>query len=129
MVPGTGVAARGPVIVLDGGLASELQARGHDLSGALWSARLIADDPEEVISAHETFFRAGAEIATTAGYQASFEGFAAHGIGDRQAAALMRRGVELAKAARERVDGRRWVAASVGPYGAMLADGSEYRGR
>src|SRR4051812_34737076 len=115
MVPGTGVSARGPVIVLDGGLATELQARGHDLSGPLWSARLLADEPEEIISAHETFFRAGAEVATTASYQASFEGFG------ENAAAMMRRSVELAKAARERVGGRRWVAASVGPYGATLA--------
>ncbi|MFD2416730.1 homocysteine S-methyltransferase [Amycolatopsis pigmentata] len=123
MVPGTGVSARGPVIVLDGGLATELQARGHDLSGPLWSARLLADEPEEIVSAHETFFRAGAEVATTASYQASFEAFG------ENAAAMMRRSVELAQVARERVGGRRWVAASVGPYGATLADGSEYRGR
>lgn len=118
------------MIVLDGGLATELEARGHDLSDELWSARLLMDDPDGIISAHETFFRAGAEVATTASYQASFEGFAARGIGDRQAAALLRRSVELAKAARERAGiatGR--VAASVGPYGATLADGSEYRGR
>lgn len=129
MVPGFGASARGPVLVLDGGLATELEARGHDLSDALWSARLLADDPEEIVSTHETFFRAGAEIATTASYQASFEGFAAQGIGARAAAALMRRSVELARTAVDRVGGPRWVAASVGPYGAMLADGSEYRGR
>lgn len=117
------------MIVLDGGLATELEARGHDLSDDLWSARLLMDDPEEIVSAHETFFRAGAEVATTATYQASFEGFAARGIGRRAAAGLMRRSVDLAKGARERVGGRRWVAASVGPYGATLADGSEYRGR
>jgi homocysteine S-methyltransferase len=117
------------VIVLDGGLATELEARGYDLSDELWSARLLADDPEEIISTHETFFRAGAEVATTASYQASFEGFAARGIGPRAAATLLRRSVDLAKAARERVGGRRWVAASAGPYGAVLADGSEYRGR
>ncbi|GLY68876.1 homocysteine S-methyltransferase [Amycolatopsis taiwanensis] len=129
MVPGFGASARGPVLVLDGGLATELEARGHDLSDALWSARLLADDPEEIVSAHETFFRAGAEVATTASYQASFEGFAARGLGQRAAATLMRRSVELARIAAERVGGRRWVAASAGPYGAMLADGSEYRGR
>jgi homocysteine S-methyltransferase len=111
------------VIVLDGGLATELQARGHDLSGPLWSARLLADDPGEIVSVHETFFRAGAEVATTASYQASFEGLGVN------AAAMLRRSVELAIRARERVGGRRWVAASVGPYGATLADGSEYRGR
>jgi homocysteine S-methyltransferase len=78
-------------------------------------------------------FRAGAKIATTASYQASFEGFAARGIGrdgEKGAIALLRRSVELAKAARDEAGAEGlWVAASVGPYGAALADGSEYRGR
>jgi homocysteine S-methyltransferase len=122
----------GGVLVTDGGLATELEARGHDLSDALWSARLLADAPSEITAAHLAFFRAGAVIATTASYQASFDGFAARGIGRPDAARLLRRSVELADAARaEMADDRtrRWVAASVGPYGAALADGSEYRGR
>ncbi|TNC22203.1 homocysteine S-methyltransferase [Amycolatopsis alkalitolerans] len=117
------------MIILDGGLATELEARGHDLSDALWSARLLADDPAAIVAAHEAFFRAGARIATTASYQASFEGFAARGLDARQTAALLRRSVELARKAGAVTGGRRWVAASVGPYGAALADGSEYRGR
>jgi homocysteine S-methyltransferase len=119
-------------VILDGGLATELEARGHDLSDDLWSARLIIDSPEEITAAHRAFFEAGASIATTASYQASFDGFAAHGIEHAEAITLLRRSVELASAARDEVagDGReRWVAASVGPYGAALADGSEYRGR
>jgi homocysteine S-methyltransferase len=124
------------VLVADGGLATALEARGHDLSDALWSARLLIDAPEEITAVHRAFFRAGADIATTASYQASFDGFAARGLDRVTAVRLLRRSVELARAAAldERVeptrDGRRrWVAASVGPYGAALADGSEYRGR
>ncbi|GAA1002562.1 homocysteine S-methyltransferase [Acrocarpospora pleiomorpha] len=120
------------VLITDGGLATELEARGHDLSDPLWSARLLVDAPEEIKAAHLAFFRAGAVIATTASYQASFDGFAARGIGRQDAVRLVRRSVELAQAARAEMagDGReRWVAASVGPYGAALADGSEYRGR
>jgi homocysteine S-methyltransferase len=118
------------VLIGDGGFATELEARGHDLSDALWSARLLVDAPQEVVAAHVAFFRAGAMIATTASYQASFEGFGARGIGRAEAAGLMRRSVELARQARAEVgDEGRWVAASVGPYGAALADGSEYRGR
>ena len=120
------------VLVADGGLATELEARGNDVSGSLWSARLLMDAPKEVRDAHLAFFRAGAVIATSASYQASFEGFARRGLGRREAAGLMRRSVDLARAARAEMsgDGRtRWVAASVGPYGAALADGSEYRGR
>jgi homocysteine S-methyltransferase len=120
------------VLVADGGLATELEARGNDVSDSLWSARLLLDAPDQVREAHLAFFRAGAVIATSASYQASFEGFARRGLGRRDAAGLMRRSVDLARAARAEVagDGRaRWVAASAGPYGAALADGSEYRGR
>lgn len=129
--PASPVAACAPV-VLDGGLATELEARGHDLSDALWSARLLADDPAAIRDVHLAFFQAGAQVATSASYQASFPGFAARGLDRDSAAALMRRSVELACEARAELaeDGRRrWVAASVGPYGAHLADGSEYRGR
>ncbi|MEC3917350.1 homocysteine S-methyltransferase [Nocardia sp. CDC160] len=119
------------MLISDGGLATELEARGHDLSDGLWSARLLLDAPEEIRAVHAAYFRAGAVVATTASYQASFEGFAARGIGREQGVWLLRRSVELAQAARaEFDDGReRWVAASIGPYGAALADGSEYRGR
>jgi homocysteine S-methyltransferase len=120
------------VLVADGGLATELEAQGNDLSDSLWSARLLMDAPGQILDAHLAFFRAGAQIATSASYQASFEGFAARGLDRQEAAGLMRRSVDLARAARDQLagDGRaRWVAASAGPYGAALADGSEYRGR
>jgi homocysteine S-methyltransferase len=117
-------------LIGDGGLATELEARGHDLSDPLWSARLLADAPQEIVAVHAAFFRAGASIATTASYQASFDGFAARGVGRDEVVVLLRRSVELAKAARVEVGARdAWVAASIGPYGAALADGSEYRGR
>ncbi|MEV7928944.1 MULTISPECIES: homocysteine S-methyltransferase [unclassified Kitasatospora] len=122
--------AAGP-LVLDGGMSNQLAAAGHDLLDELWSARLLADAPEAVVAAHRAYFAAGADVAITASYQASFEGFARRGTGRAQAARLLARSVELAReAARAEPGGRRrWVAASVGPYGAVLADGSEYRGR
>ena len=115
--------ASGPV-VLDGGLSTELEARGHDVSSALWSARLLRDDPEAIVDAHAAFATAGAQVATTASYQATFDGFAAAGMDHAETARLIRSSVELAR--RGAPDG--WVAGSVGPYGAMLADGSEYTG-
>jgi homocysteine S-methyltransferase len=128
--------AASEAVVLDGGLATQLEAQGADLSDALWSARLLADAPDQVVAAHVAYYRAGARVATTASYQATFDGFARRGIGHEAAAALMRRSVELAGEARGLVleersgaSPRLFVAASVGPYGAMLADGSEYRGR
>jgi homocysteine S-methyltransferase len=118
------------VLISDGGLATELEARGHDLSDDLWSARLLFAAPDEIMAAHRAFYQAGAAIATTASYQASFDGFASGGIGRDQAERLMRRSVELAAAARDEIGGEgRWVAASIGPYGAALANGEEYVGR
>ena len=116
-------------VISDGGLATELGARGNDLSDGLWSARLLAEAPQEIVAVHEAFFRAGAQIATTASYQASFEGFARRGIDRAGAERLMRRSVELAAAARDVSAPLGWVAASIGPYGAMLAHGEEYVGR
>lgn len=114
-------------LTLDGGLATELEARGHDLSDVLWSARLLSDAPGEIAAAHRTFVKSGAQVVSSASYQASFEGFAARGVGRTEASALLRRSVELVK---EAAPGEEyWTAASVGPYGAMLADGSEYCGR
>ena len=128
----------GEPLLLDGGLSTQLEAQGADLSDRLWSARLLADDPAEIVEAHLAFYRAGARVATTASYQATFEGFAGRGIDRAGAEALMRQSVALAALARDQVAAedavagrppvRRFVAASVGPYGAMLADGSEYRG-
>jgi homocysteine S-methyltransferase len=115
-------------VVLDGGLATLLERHGHDLSSHLWSARLLRDDPAAVEAAHREFFAAGAEVATTASYQVSFEGFGAEGVDHAEVERLLRRSVALAAAARDAVAPDGWVAASVGPYGAVLADGSEYRG-
>jgi homocysteine S-methyltransferase len=117
-------------VVLDGGLATQLEAQGHDLSSSLWSARLLLDDPAAIVEAHRRYFEAGARVAITSSYQASFEGFGAMGIDRAQTETLLRRSVHLAERARDEVaDGTpRWVAASIGPYGAAMADGSEYRG-
>ncbi|GAA2981617.1 homocysteine S-methyltransferase [Streptomyces flavovirens] len=124
-----GVLAAGETLVLDGGLSNQLRAQGCDLSDALWSARLLADAPQQIEAAHAAYVRAGAQVLITASYQATFEGFERRGIGRGRAAELMAGSVELARRAAGRSGREVWVAASVGPYGAMLADGSEYRGR
>lgn len=122
-------------LVLDGGMSNQLESAGHDLSDELWSARLLAERPEAITEAHLGYFLAGADVAITASYQATFESFARRGIDRERAAGLLALSVGLASEAARRartggVVGRPlWVAASVGPYGAMLADGSEYRGR
>ena len=114
-------------LVLDGGLGTRLEERGADVSSPLWSARVLADEPDRVLDVHRDYFAAGADVAITASYQVTFEGCARAGFGSDETTGLLRRSVELARRARDEA-GHGWVAASIGPYGAMLADGSEYRG-
>jgi len=113
-------------VVLDGGLATELERRGADLRDPLWSARVLVEDPALIVEVHRAYVEADADVVTGASYQASFEGLAARGFDRAAASRLLVRSVELA---REGVGDRRvLVAASVGPYGAVLANGAEYTG-
>lgn len=112
---------------IDGGLATQLEARGHDLGDSLWSARILADDPHEVLAVHRAYVDAGAAVVITASYQVSRPGFIAVGRRADEADDALRSSVRLARRAVAGSDAL--VAASVGPYGAILHDGSEYRGR
>jgi homocysteine S-methyltransferase len=129
--------ARRGAAVLDGGLATELEARGLVLDDPLWSARALIDAPETVAAVHRDYLEAGADVIETATYQATIEALTARGLSAREARRVLRSGVRLACREREafcerlRPDGvraRPLVAASIGSYGAFLADGSEYRG-
>lgn len=126
-----------PVLILDGALATELERRGCDLKDELWSAKILLEQPEIIKQVHLDYFRAGADCAITASYQATIEGFKKRGLNEKEAIALIQKSVTLALEARDefwadeanRVGRTKpFVAASVGPYGAFLADGSEYRG-
>ncbi|HEU4546444.1 MAG TPA: homocysteine S-methyltransferase, partial [Microlunatus sp.] len=127
-----GTAGPTRAIVLDGGMSNALEARGHDVTGPLWTAQMLRDAPEEIAAVHRMYYRAGAQVATTASYQASVAGFVAAGVERTEAERLISRSVAVARDVRDSLseDGStRWVAASSGPYGAVLADGSEYHGR
>jgi len=119
-------------LLLDAGLASLLEAKGHNLDHSLWSAYLLKEEPQSILEAHVEHLQAGAQIITTSSYQASFPGFIEIGIDRKEASEMMLRSVELAVRARDlyiqKHDTPIWIAASLGPYGAYLADGSEYRG-
>jgi len=126
---------RDRAVLLDGGLATQLEAQGYDLSDQLWSARLLRDAPDAVVTAHRAYFRAGAQVAITASYQATREGVIRDGGTADDADALIVTSVELARRAAlsagpgpSGASSPRWVAGSVGPYGAMLASGQEYTG-
>jgi homocysteine S-methyltransferase len=124
------------VLILDGALATELEAYGCDLNDPLWSAKVLLEQPEAIVQVHKDYFRAGADCAITASYQATVEGFAERGLSEEESISLIKKTVELAREARDEVwkkssfPGKRkpLVAASIGPYGAYLADGSEYTG-
>ncbi|QHT45627.1 homocysteine S-methyltransferase [Bacillus sp. SB49] len=121
-------------IILDGALATELETYGFDLDDPLWSARVLLENPDAIRKVHADYFRNGADIAITASYQATIDGFKQRGIDEDKARTLIKDTVRLAQEARSDVwreaDDRAYpvVAGSVGPYGAYLADGSEYIG-
>jgi homocysteine S-methyltransferase len=125
---GAMIDAASPVL-LDGGLATELERRGHDLDDPLWSARVLLEQPEAIVQVHRDYLEAGADIVTTATYQATFVGLAGRGLDREATTELLASAVALARRACDEA-GRpdALVAASIGPYGAFLADGSEYRG-
>jgi homocysteine S-methyltransferase len=128
-MPGLGP-ARGQPLLLDGGLATQCEAMGADLSGGLWSARLLRDEPELLRRAHAAFLAAGCEVCISASYQCSVPSLVERlGIDATEAEALIVSSVRLAREACA-ADGRHGllVAGSIGPYGACLADGSEYTG-
>ncbi|MEE9132947.1 MAG: homocysteine S-methyltransferase [Gemmatimonadota bacterium] len=125
------------IVVLDGGLATALEAHGYDLDDELWSAKVLLEEPDLIRQVHLDFLEAGADCITTSSYQATLRGFSKRGLSDVEGVELLRRSVRLAVEAREafwsEADNRRGrlrplVAASAGPYGAYLADGSEYTG-
>lgn len=123
-------------VILDGGLATHLEALGADLTGSLWSARLLIENPDLIRQAHLDFLEAGADCIISASYQATLPGLAAHGIDAEHASTLLKQSVRLAVEARDRFAASRidddrtapLVAASIGPYGAWLANGAEYTG-
>ncbi|MHA6164947.1 homocysteine S-methyltransferase [Bacillus mojavensis] len=126
-----------PLIVLDGAMATELERKGCDLNDSLWSAKILMEQPELIKQVHADYFAAGADCAITASYQSTFEGFAARGLSEAEARRLIQMSVSIATEARDEFWAQKEnrlnrpkpiVAASVGPYGAYLADGSEYRG-
>ncbi|CAI9625944.1 unnamed protein product [Alternaria burnsii] len=129
--------AKGSPIILDGALATYLETLGADISGALWSASILLDQPSLIKQTHLDYYRAGANVAITASYQASVAGLVKHlNLSEEEAKQVVAKSVELSQQARdeyvtetgEDVRGRLFIAGSVGPYGAFLADGSEYRG-
>lgn len=127
----------GRTLILDGGLATELEARGFDLNDPLWSGKILLEDPDAIKQLHYDYLVSGADCIITATYQTTFQGLMSRGLSHDEAAELMRLAVRLAIEARDsfwEVEANRkgrsrpLVAASVGPYGAFLADGSEYTG-
>ncbi|MBI3152708.1 MAG: homocysteine S-methyltransferase [Chloroflexi bacterium] len=137
MNPLTPLLKNNSIAIIDGALATELERRGCDLNDALWSAKVLMEQPELIRQVHLDYFNAGADFAITASYQATLAGFARRGLNKDEALALMQKSVQIAQSARDefwsnennRANRERpLIAGSVGPYGAFLADGSEYRG-
>lgn len=125
------------VMILDGAMATELEGYGCNLNDRLWSAKVLMENPELIKKVHLDYFKAGADCAITASYQATMLGYLERGLNESEAIGLIKKSVQIASEARDEF----WsnlenqvnrpkplIAASIGPYGAFLADGSEYRG-
>jgi homocysteine S-methyltransferase len=126
-----------PIVIVDGAMATELENYGCDLNDRLWSAKVLMENPELIKKVHLDYFQAGADCAITASYQATIEGYKERGLTEGEALGLITKSVYLAAEARDvfwkgvqdkSARPKPFVAASVGPYGAFLSDGSEYRG-
>ncbi len=118
-------------LLIDGGLSNQLEKQGYVLNHKLWSAKLLESEPEAIIEAHLAYLEAGAQCITTSSYQASIPGFMSIGCDMVKAEELIKKSVKLAEKAINRFrekDIKPLIAASIGPYGAYLADGSEYQG-
>ena len=125
------------IMVIDGSMSTALEQLGANLNSKLWTARALADSPELVRQVHLDYFRAGADCGITCSYQATIPGLMANGYTQAEAEHLIARSVEIFREARQQwweeegeKAGRAWplCLAGIGPYGAFLADGSEYRG-
>lgn len=118
--------------VLDGSMAAALKEQGIDSTGELWTAQALSDNIEAVYDAHYSYLAAGAQMILTDTYQANLQAFEKAGHSKQQAENLVGMAVLVAQKARddyeEQTGKHALVAASIGPYGAYLADGSEYRG-
>jgi homocysteine S-methyltransferase len=121
-------------LLLDGGLSNELEKQGCDLNHRLWSARMLEANPEAIIQAHLSYLKSGAQCITTSSYQASIPGFMSIGYDRAKAETLILKSVQLTEEAIKRflssgfIGSKPLIAASIGPYGAYLSDGSEYQG-
>ena len=113
-------------MLLDGGLSTALEQLGNNLNTSLWSGELLRTAPDQIEAAHKAFVDAGAQIIITSSYQISMDGCALRGWNESEVRDALLLSTELARNASAGTDVK--VAASVGPYGASLADGSEYRG-
>jgi S-methylmethionine-dependent homocysteine/selenocysteine methylase len=113
------------ITILDGGLSTQLEAMGHAISGSLWTGRALLDQPGAIEEAHRAFVDAGADVLITASYQVSRQGFVEAGLSAADADKCLVRSIAVARRA---AGSRALVAASVGPYGAILGDNAEYRG-
>lgn len=125
------------VLIIDGAFGTELERKGYNINDTLWSAKFLMEKPEAIGEVHKDYLEAGSDCVTTASYQASFEGFMKRGLSEQEAKSLIQSSIKIAQNVRDtfwadeknRLKRQKpLVAASVGPYGAYLADGSEFKG-
>ena len=131
------ILTRNKIMVIDGSMSTALENLGAEHKNDLWTAQTLVDNPDLIKKVHINYFRAGADCGITCSYQATIPGLVKHGFTESQAEEIITRSVKIFQEAREQWWNNEGKAAgrvyplclgSVGPYGAYLADGSEYTG-
>lgn len=126
------------ILILDGGLGTTLESKYHvrfsSAETPLWSSHLLlaGDQQPTLLRCHDDFARAGADIVSTATYQASIQGFAStrtlpdwpNGVPRDRVPGFIGDAVGLAG----RAGADAAVALSLGPYGATVVPSQEYAG-
>lgn len=119
-------------LLIDGAMSTALEQLGADTNNSLWTASVLANQPALVKKVHQEYFKAGARLAITDTYQANVPAFIRNGYSKQETHSLIQRAVALAKEARDEYQQEtgiyNYVAGALGPYGAYLANGSEYTG-
>ena len=120
---------RGECLLLDGGIGSELQCRGVDLTkGTLsektigaWSATAVEDAPDMLRAVHEDYLNVGADIITTNTFWTNRTRLGLVGLAD-QAEHFTRSSVQIATKARDKLNPNAYVAGSVAPSATQTHD-------
>ena len=101
------------IILLDGGVSTEIQKRGVSMDEDVWSGIAHRTHPEITLQVHEDYIRAGSQVITANTYSTARHVLERINLGD-QVRSLNEEAVQLARKARDNAAADEvWVAGSI----------------